>query len=463
MSFKAPAERRVSYILKWEVCAIWKAQSCWKLWIQVVPYLMARHLVAESLLLESRIQLGTDLFNRSINQVGSFNRQSFWQFAKLILNRTLKSTVKQVRRDKRYTTSHDWFPGHNPDQTILKWLKFAWCPCLEDHRKQSCSSPTWLPMRAVARDFALSRLTMCPDATQIPDVVKTWPADLRDLGPKGLNSGLKMMPKFLTDFDRCMFSPAGKQWQAVCVAVHDQWTEICFSLGLSFSLFHCFLFWTESTQFWRWRRADEESLDGKETHGWLPSASLTISMLSRHWAWLHQGYWRYRSLIDWLIDMLMIASCMFPFASEDSASALNGLVTCLASVQSCMSTNKLKLNPGHIKLNSSLSGTNDSGANASLCFLLSFSVSKLTKQNLLGILEQYLTKIPPFSHIHQQSAAPAFIISGICGIFTITLIWIVQSYLQLLLCIVVSINAIHCCMVSWTSHDWVHTACLLIF
>ena len=33
------------------------------------------------------------------------------------------------------------------------------------------------------------------------------------------------------------------------------------------------------------------------------------------------------------------------FASGDSAAALNGLQSCLASVQSCMSTNKLKLNP----------------------------------------------------------------------------------------------------------------------
>ena len=28
----------------------------------------------------------------------------------------------------------------------------------------------------------------------------------------------------------------------------------------------------------------------------------TLIRLSRHWAWLRQGYWRYRSLIDWLID-----------------------------------------------------------------------------------------------------------------------------------------------------------------
>ena len=42
--------------------------------------------------------------------------------------------------------------------------------------------------------------------------------------------------------------------------------------------------------------------------------------------------------------MLMIASCMFHF-HQATAAALNGLQLRLASVQSWMSTNKLKLNP----------------------------------------------------------------------------------------------------------------------
>ena len=58
------------------------------------------------------------------------------------------------------------------------------------------------------------------------------------------------------------------------------------------------------------------------------------------------------------------------FASGDSATARDGLQSCLASVQSWMSRNKLILN--QIKLNSSLSGTNDSRANISQCFLLRF-------------------------------------------------------------------------------------------
>ena len=54
------------------------------------------------------------------------------------------------------------------------------------------------------------------------------------------------------------------------------------------------------------------------------------------------------------------------FLSGNSAAALNGLQSCLASVQSWMSTNKLKLNPD--KLNSSSLGINGNGANIFLCF-----------------------------------------------------------------------------------------------
>ena len=50
----------------------------------------------------------------------------------------------------------------------------------------------------------------------------------------------------------------------------------------------------------------------------------------------------------------------------------------------------------------------------------------------------------------QQSAAHAFTISGICCVFAISLIWIVQNYLQLLLRRVISFFAIHFCMVPQT-------------
>ena len=54
------------------------------------------------------------------------------------------------------------------------------------------------------------------------------------------------------------------------------------------------------------------------------------------------------------------------------------------------------------------------------------------------------------SHISCLYVARAFTISRICGIFAITLIWIVQNYLQLLLCLVVLIIAIHFRMVLQT-------------
>ena len=60
------------------------------------------------------------------------------------------------------------------------------------------------------------------------------------------------------------------------------------------------------------------------------------------------------------------------FASGDSPAALNGLQSYLASVQSWMSMNKLKMNTD--KTEFLLTGNNDSGANIFLCFLLSFSV-----------------------------------------------------------------------------------------
>ena len=74
------------------------------------------------------------------------------------------------------------------------------------------------------------------------------------------------------------------------------------------------------------------------------------------------------------------------FSSGDSAAAPNGLQSCLASVL-CHGCRRLNWNWTQMKLNSSLSGTHDSGANFSLCFLFGFSVSKLTQQNLLGILK----------------------------------------------------------------------------
>ena len=66
-------------------------------------------------------------------------------------------------------------------------------------------------------------------------------------------------------------------------------------------------------------------------------------------------------------------------------------------------------------------------------------------------------KFPFSTLIYQQSVAESVTIWGICGVFAITFIWIVQNYLHLLLRPVVSIVAIHLCMVSstLTSQDFV--------
>ena len=61
--------------------------------------------------------------------------------------------------------------------------------------------------------------------------------------------------------------------------------------------------------------------------------------------------------------------------------------------------------------------------------------------------------------MYQLSAAHACTISGICSVFTITLILIVQNYLQLVLCVVISIVTIHFCMVSWTLTTSIYLQC----
>ena len=116
------------------------------------------------------------------------------------------------------------------------------------------------------------------------------------------------------------------------------------------------------------------------------------------------------------------------FASGDSAAALNGLQSCLASVQTWMPANKLKLNPDKTE------------------FLLIGNERQGSK---------YLSMFPIDKHFIFRSHALAvcssrFTVCRICGVFAVTLIWIVQNYLQLLLCLVVLIITIHFCMVSPT-------------
>ena len=119
-----------------------------------------------------------------------------------------------------------------------------------------------------------------------------------------------------------------------------------------------------------------------------------------------------------------------------------------------MSTNKTEnWNPDK-KLNSSLiQNETDSGVKCFCMFLIELlGVKTNSNKNLLRILGvNILTKLSTFhSHISAVLHLMLFTISGICGIFAITLIWIVQNYLQLLLCLVVSVISIHFCMVSRT-------------
>ena len=88
------------------------------------------------------------------------------------------------------------------------------------------------------------------------------------------------------------------------------------------------------------------------------------------------------------------------FASGDSAVTLNDLQAYMASVQSWMSTSKLKLNPYDHKTEFLLIGNKRLRSKLLSMFPIElFDVKNLTQQYLLGILEKYLTKISPFSYI----------------------------------------------------------------
>ena len=137
------------------------------------------------------------------------------------------------------------------------------------------------------------------------------------------------------------------------------------------------------------------------------------------------------------------------FASVGSAAALNSLHSCLASVQSWMSTNKLKLNPD--KTEFLLIGNKWQQSKFPSMFpieLFGVKTNPTKSARNLGVI--FDKKISPPAHIYQQSVAHAFTICGICGVFPVMLTWIVQNYLQQLLCLVVSIIAIGFCTVSRT-------------
>ena len=97
---------------------------------------------------------------------------------------------------------------------------------------------------------------------------------------------------------------------------------------------------------------------------------------------LHWAAWSLNTL-SLTTSTLMTASCM---CCSHQATRLQHWTVCNSawtlSTHGCL---WIKWNWTQIKPNSSLLGTNDSRANTSVCFQLSFSVSKLTLLNLLVI------------------------------------------------------------------------------
>ena len=116
------------------------------------------------------------------------------------------------------------------------------------------------------------------------------------------------------------------------------------------------------------------------------------------------------------------------FSSGDSAAAQNGLQSCLASVQSCMSTNKLKLNPD--KTEFLLIGNERQRSKYLSMFLielLGVETYPAKSARNLGVISD-----KNFNFRLHISAIHVFATSRIYGIFAVTLIWIVQNSLRML-------------------------------
>ena len=113
----------------------------------------------------------------------------------------------------------------------------------------------------------------------------------------------------------------------------------------------------------------------------VPQGSVWVLCFSRSIP-LHWAAWSLNTL-SLTTSMLMTASCMFPL--HQGTLQQHWKVYSHVWPLSSHGCRPINWNWTQIKLNSSLLGMNDSGANTSLCFQLSFSVSKLTLLNLLVI------------------------------------------------------------------------------
>ena len=137
------------------------------------------------------------------------------------------------------------------------------------------------------------------------------------------------------------------------------------------------------------------------------------------------------------------------FASGDSIAALNGLQSYWAFIQSWMSTNKLKLKPDKTEF-LFIGNERQRSKYLSMFPIELFGVKTNPAKSTWNREVIFEKKNSPSTHMYPQCPAHAFTICRICGVFAITLIWILLNYLQLLSCLVVSIITIHFCMVSWT-------------
>ena len=137
------------------------------------------------------------------------------------------------------------------------------------------------------------------------------------------------------------------------------------------------------------------------------------------------------------ISMLTARQLYESFTSGDSAAALTWFTVVLGlGFSQRMSMNKW--NWTQIKLNSSLSGTNDSRANSSVFSYWAFRWSKLCPAKYAETFATNIwLKVSPSAHMYCLSLQLMLLpYPVICGVFTITLIWKELNYLQLLLCLV---------------------------
>ena len=141
------------------------------------------------------------------------------------------------------------------------------------------------------------------------------------------------------------------------------------------------------------------------------------------------------------------------FSSGDSAAALNGLQSCLASVQSWMSTNKLKLNQDQTEF--LLIGNERQWSKYLSMFPIELLGVGSCPADLLAILEWSLTKTSTSAHIYLQSVVHVFTTSRIYGVFAVTLIWMVQNCLRVLQCLAILITVFP---FVWDCGNWPHQA-----